>query len=124
MVFLVALLLSFTTYANNPIQKELEDLNIEALFSQKKQLADKNQAALDIYNKNKDYDSLTYYEYKNKNDEDGNLNNTEQALLSIKKSIESIENKFKIKGDWGKIRLKLEPETKFKEINLKYKYGF
>ena len=124
MVFLVALLLSFTTYANNPIQKELEALNIEALFSQKKQLADKNQAALDIYNKNKDYDSLTYYEYKNKNDEDGNLNDSEQVLLSIKKSIESIENKFKIKGDWGKIRLKLEPETKFKEINLKYKYGF
>ena len=124
MVFLVVLLLSFTTYANNPIQKELEALNIEALFSQKKQLADKNQAALDIYNKNKDYDSLTYYEYKNKNDEDGNLNDSEQVLLSIKKSIESIENKFKIKGDWGKIRLKLEPETKFKEINLKYKYGF
>ena len=124
MVFLVALLLSFTTYANNPIQKELEALNIEALFSQQKQLADENQAALDIYNKNKDYDSLTYYEYKNKNDEDGNLNDSEQVLLSIKKSIESIENKFKIKGDWGKIRLKLEPETKFKEINLKYKYGF
>ena len=93
-------------------------------FHKKKQLADKNQAALDIYNKNKDYDSLTYYEYKNKNDEDGNLNDSEQVLLSIKKSIESIENKFKIKGDWGKIRLKLEPETKFKEINLKYKYGF
>ena len=57
------------------------------------------------------------------NDEPG-WNKTEQMMLNTKRKLKALEEKLKLEGDWGKIRLKLDPKEQYKKLNLKYQYGF
>lgn len=51
-------------------------------------------------------------------------NKTEQMMLNTKRKLKALEEKLKLEGDWGKIRLKLNPKEQYKNLNLKYQYGF
>ncbi len=51
-------------------------------------------------------------------------NKTEQMMLNTKRKLKALEEKLKLEGDWGKIRLKLDPKEQYKNLNLKYQYGF
>lgn len=51
-------------------------------------------------------------------------NKTEQMMLNTKRKLKALEEKLKLEGDWGKIRLKLDPKEQYQKINLKYQYGF
>ena len=51
-------------------------------------------------------------------------NKTEQIMLNTKRKLKALEEKLKLEGDWGKIRLKLDPKEQYKNLNLKYQYGF
>ena len=57
------------------------------------------------------------------NDEPG-WNKTEQMMLNTKRKLKALEEKLKLEGDWGKIRLKLDPKERYQKLNLKYQYGF
>ena len=57
------------------------------------------------------------------NDEPG-WNKTEQMMLNTKRKLKALEEKLKLEGDWGKIRLKLDPKEQYQKLNLKYQYGF
>ena len=127
----ILLLISQNTFADNhsnDINDKLFDLNIEILdlelrFEVGLNDSDLNIDTLSIYNQ------LLYYErllnisstnyYKN-----SNWNSTEEFLLNTKKKIKALQEKLKIEGDWGKVRLKLNPEEQFQKIDLNYIYGF
>ncbi|RUM86306.1 MAG: hypothetical protein DSZ20_02895 [Candidatus Thioglobus sp.] len=69
---------------------------------------------------------LLYFERKLgaiDNDEPG-WNKTEQMMLNTKRKLKALEEKLKLEGDWGKIRLKLDPKEQYQKLNLKYQYGF
>lgn len=51
-------------------------------------------------------------------------NKTEQMVLNTKRKLKALEEKLKLEGDWGKIRLKLDPKEQYQKLNLKYQYGF
>ena len=51
-------------------------------------------------------------------------NKTEQMMLNTKRKLKALEEKLKLEGDWGKIRLKLDPKEQYQKLNLKYQYGF
>ena len=51
-------------------------------------------------------------------------NKTEQMMLNTKRKLKVLEEKLKLEGDWGKIRLKLDPKEQYQKLNLKYQYGF
>ena len=57
------------------------------------------------------------------NDEPG-WNKTEQMMLNTKRKLKALEEKLKLEGDWGNIRLKLDPKEQYQKLNLKYQYGF
>jgi len=69
---------------------------------------------------------LLYFERKLgaiDSDEPG-WNKTEQMMLNTKRKLKALEEKLKLEGDWGKIRLKLDPKEQYQKLNLKYQYGF
>ncbi len=51
-------------------------------------------------------------------------NQTEQMMLNAKSKLKALEEKLKLEGDWGKVRLKLDPKEQYQKLNLKYQYGF
>ena len=57
---------------------------------------------------------------------DEQLNESEMAILNAKKNLQALEEKIKLEGDWGKIRLRV---LDFKgsdpgSVKLRYNYGF
>ena len=75
------------------------------------------------------YNQILYYENKlnslenNQNSKD-NWNSTEEMILNAKKKVEALKQKLKLEGDWGKVRLKLDPKEQYQKIDLNYIYGF
>ena len=122
MVFLMMFMLSFASYAHNPIQNELENLNIESLFLKSKRTADIDHAKFDLNNKKKE-DELTDYDEYTLNSNKVKWSDTEQTILSIKNNLKYLENMLEVNGSWGKVKLDINPRQKQK-LNLKYDYGF
>ncbi len=115
-------MLSFASYAHNPIQNELENLNIESLFLKSKRTADIDHAKFDLNNKKKE-DELTDYDEYTLNSNKVKWSDTEQTILSIKNNLKYLENMLEVNGSWGKVKLDINPRQKQK-LNLKYDYGF
>lgn len=57
---------------------------------------------------------------------DEQWNESEMAILNAKKNLQALEEKIKLEGDWGKIRLRMldlkgdDPGS----VKLRYNYGF
>ena len=51
-------------------------------------------------------------------------NKAEQMMLNAKIKLKALENRLKLEGDWGKVRLKLDPREQYKKLKFKYQYGF
>jgi len=71
-------------------------------------------------------DQLLYFEYQlgTPRGGDQHWNESEQMILNAKMKLLALEEKVKLEGDWGKVRLKLDPKEQYQKVNLKYKYGF
>jgi hypothetical protein len=75
------------------------------------------------------YNQILYYENRlnsleNNQNSKGNWNSTEEMILNAKKKVEALKQKLKLEGDWGKVRLKLDPKEQYQKIDLNYIYGF
>jgi hypothetical protein len=75
------------------------------------------------------YNQILYYENRlnsleNNQNSKGNWNSTEEMILNAKKKVEALKQKLKLEGDWGKVRLKLDPKERYQKIDLNYIYGF
>ncbi len=75
------------------------------------------------------YNQILYYENKlnsieNNQNSEGNWNSTEEMILNAKMKVEALKQKLKLEGDWGKVRLKLDPKEQYQKIDLNYIYGF
>jgi hypothetical protein len=51
-------------------------------------------------------------------------NAAEQMLLNVKNKVKALQQKLKVEGDWGKVRLKFDPKESYQKIDLNYIYGF
>ena len=51
-------------------------------------------------------------------------NKAEQMMLNAKIKLKALENRLKLEGDWGKVRLKLDSREQYKKLKFKYQYGF
>ena len=71
-------------------------------------------------------DQLLYFEYQLGTPRGGDQHwkESEQMILNAKMKLLALEEKVKLEGDWGKVRLKLDPEEQYQKVNLKYNYGF
>ena len=71
---------------------------------------------------------LLYFEYQlgTLSGDDQQWNKSEQMILDAKVKLEALQEKMKIEGDWGKVRLRVQdfrgddPGT----VKLRYNYGF
>tara|TARA_B100000959_G_scaffold261799_1_gene299654 strand:+ start:135 stop:509 length:375 start_codon:yes stop_codon:yes gene_type:complete len=75
------------------------------------------------------YNQILYYENRlnsleNNQNSEGNWNSTEEMILNAKMKVEALKQKLKLEGDWGKVRLKLDPKEQYQKIDLNYIYGF
>ncbi|BBB24582.1 conserved hypothetical protein [Isorropodon fossajaponicum endosymbiont JTNG4] len=99
---------------------DVKVLNLEISYEPGENVFDIKNQADDIKSQ------LLYHEYQLgiPISYDEQWSKSEQAILNVKMKLEALEEKVKFKGDWGKIRLKLDPKERYRKINLKYQYGF
>ncbi|MCS5589229.1 MAG: hypothetical protein NZ824_04605 [Candidatus Thioglobus sp.] len=69
---------------------------------------------------------LLYFEQRldSADSNESKWNKTEQMMLNTKRKLKALEEKLKLEGDWGKVRLKLDPKEQYQKLNLKYQYSF
>ena len=108
-----------------PIKDQIKALNLNLLKLSTQIGMDMDISVINI-EANNIKNKLSYFEQRlGKTDSDEpEWNKTEQMLLNTKRKLKALEEKLKLEGDWGKIRLKLSPEEQYKKLNLKYQYGF
>ncbi|QKQ24327.1 hypothetical protein HUE58_04150 [Candidatus Ruthia endofausta] len=128
MVFLKLLLIlafSFSALVNHSLAQTVKALDIKVLNLEISYKLGEN--VFDIKNQAKDIkNQLFYHEYQlgTPISYDEQWSKSEQAILNVKMKLKALEEKVKFEGDWGKIRLKLDPKEHYRKINLKYQYGF
>ena len=130
-IFCISLLITQNIYAesqSDEIKDKLINININLLDLEIRyklgiNSSDINLETMSVYNQ------ILYYENKlnslenNQNSKD-NWNSAEEMLLNAKMKIEALKQKLKLEGDWGKVRLKLDPKEQYQKIDLNYIYGF
>lgn len=130
-IFCISLLVTQNIYAesqSDEIKDKLINININLLDLEIRyklgiNSSDINLETMSVYNQ------ILYYENKlnslenNQNSKD-NWNSAEEMLLNAKMKIEALKKKLKLEGDWGKVRLKLDPKEQYQKIDLNYIYGF
>ncbi len=130
-IFCISLLVTQNIYAesqSDEIKDKLINININLLDLEIRyklgiNSSDINLETMSVYNQ------ILYYENKlnslenNQNSKD-NWNSAEEMLLNAKMKIEALKQKLKLEGDWGKVRLKLDPKEQYQKIDLNYIYGF
>ncbi len=130
-IFCISLLVTQNIYAesqSDEIKDKLINININLLDLEIRyklgiNSSDINLETMSVYNQ------ILYYENRlnslenNQNSKD-NWNSTEEMILNAKKKVEALKQKLKLEGDWGKVRLKLDPKEQYQKIDLNYIYGF
>ncbi len=130
-IFCISLLVTQNIYAesqSDEIKDKLINININLLDLEIRyklgiNSSDINLETMSVYNQ------ILYYENKlnsleNNQNSEGNWNSTEEMILNAKKKVEALKQKLKLEGDWGKVRLKLDPKEQYQKIDLNYIYGF
>ncbi len=130
-IFCISLLVTQNIYAesqSDEIKDKLINININLLDLEIRyklgiNSSDINLETMSVYNQ------ILYYENKlnsleNNQNSKGNWNSTEEMILNAKKKVEALKQKLKLEGDWGKVRLKLDPKEQYQKIDLNYIYGF
>ena len=130
-IFCISLLVTQNIYAesqSDEIKDKLINININLLDLEIRyklgiNSSDINLETMSVYNQ------ILYYENKlnsleNNQNSKNNWNSAEEMLLNAKMKIEALKQKLKLEGDWGKVRLKLDPKEQYQKIDLNYIYGF
>jgi len=130
-IFCISLLVTQNIYAesqSDEIKDKLINININLLDLEIRyklgiNSSDINLETMSVYNQ------ILYYENRlnsleNNQNSKGNWNSTEEMILNAKKKVEALKQKLKLEGDWGKVRLKLDPKEQYQKIDLNYIYGF
>ncbi len=130
-IFCISLLITQNIYAesqSDEIKDKLINININLLDLEIRyklgiNSSDINLETMSVYNQ------ILYYENRlnsleNNQNSKGNWNSTEEMILNAKKKVEALKQKLKLEGDWGKVRLKLDPKEQYQKIDLNYIYGF
>ena len=130
-IFCISLLVTQNIYAesqSDEIKDKLINININLLDLEIRyklgiNSSDINLETMSVYNQ------ILYYENKlnsleNNQNSEGNWNRTEEMILNAKMKVEALKQKLKLEGDWGKVRLKLDPKEQYQKIDLNYIYGF
>lgn len=130
-IFCISLLVTQNIYAesqSDEIKDKLINININLLDLEIRyklgiNSSDINLETMSVYNQ------ILYYENKlnsleNNQNSEGNWNSTEEMILNAKMKVEALKQKLKLEGDWGKVRLKLDPKEQYQKIDLNYIYGF
>ncbi len=130
-IFCISLLVTQNIYAesqSDEIKDKLINININLLDLEIRyklgiNSSDINLETMSVYNQ------ILYYENRlnsleNNQNSKGNWNSTEEMILNAKKKVEALKQKLKLEGDWGKVRLKLDPKELYQKIDLNYIYGF
>ena len=130
-IFCISLLVTQNIYAesqSDEIKDKLINININLLDLEIRyklgiNSSDINLETMSVYNQ------ILYYENKlnsleNNQNSEGNWNSTEEMILNAKMQIEALKQMLKLEGDWGKVRLKLDPKEQYQKIDLNYIYGF
>ncbi len=130
-IFCISLLVTQNIYAesqSDEIKDKLINININLLDLEIRyklgiNSSDINLETMSVYNQ------ILYYENKlnsleNNQNSKGNWNSTEEMILNAKMKVEALKQKLKLEGDWGKVRLKLDPKEQYQKIDLNYIYGF
>ncbi len=130
-IFCISLLVTQNIYAesqSDEIKDKLINININLLDLEIRyklgiNSSDINLETMSVYNQ------ILYYENKLNSLENnqncfGNWNSTEEMILNAKMKVEALKQKLKLEGDWGKVRLKLDPKEQYQKIDLNYIYGF
>jgi hypothetical protein len=117
------LTLPFSTYAGNPIVEELEKLDIEGLHERQQK---RDQIDIDLdFKRKKDREEKHQQEFSSKAEQQ-HWNKSEQIILKAKKRLKALQNKLKVEGDWGGVKLDMQG-LKGKDpskVNLEYEYDF
>ena len=132
LIFLI-LLLSINAFAdNNKTQSDSVIDNVETISYDLLELEtqlDMGMDTFDIKIEARDIrNQLLYQEHKLGTPRGGDeqWNESEMAILNAKKNLQALEEKIKLEGDWGKIRLRMldlkgdDPGS----VKLRYNYGF
>jgi len=130
--FYCTLLLSFNAVADNTTSENNVSLTdkIEAINYNLLELDTQLDLGMDAFEINLETlnirDQLLYFEYQlgTPRGGDQHWNESELMILNAKKKLLALEEKVKLEGDWGKVRLKLDPKEQYQKVNLKYNYGF
>lgn len=119
----ILLTLPFSTYAGNPIVEELEKLDIEGLHERQQK---RDQIDIDLdFKRKKDREEKHQQEFSSKAEQQ-HWNKSEQIILKAKKRLKALQNKLKVEGDWGGVKLDMQG-LKGKDpskVNLEYEYDF
>ena len=67
--------------------------------------------------------NLRVYTHTQPKEDNALWNESELLILDAKKRLDSLSDKFKLEGDWGKISLRYNPLSQIKP-NIKYLYPF
>ncbi len=130
-IFCISLKVTQNIYAesqSDEIKDKLINININLLDLEIRyklgiNSSDINLETMSVYNQ------ILYYENKlnsleNNQNSEGNWNSAEEMILNAKMKVEALKQKLKLEGDWGKVRLKLDPKEQYQKIDLNYIYGF
>ena len=130
-IFCIVIFLSTSSIADqdsNILEDKLTDINIDLLDLEVRYEIGEESSEVDL-GTILVYNQLLYYERMvdilgNSQYDANTWNSTEEMLLNAKNKIKALQEKLKISGNWGKVRLKLDPKEQYQKIDLHYIYGF